>query len=49
MLYLEGRSYAEIADVLGITESNVGTKLNRLKQRMRSELASSEETQYDAR
>lgn len=43
VLYLEGRSYAEIAEVIGISESNVGTKLNRLKQRMRSELAASEE------
>ncbi len=35
MLYLEERSYQEIADILGITQTNVATKINRLKQRIR--------------
>ncbi len=35
LLYLEGRNYQEIAEVLGISETNVSTKLNRLKQRLR--------------
>ena len=35
----EERSYREIAEVLGITETNVGTKLDRLKQRIRRDLA----------
>ncbi len=39
LLYLEDRSYRDIADVLGMTETNVATKLNRLKQRIRTELA----------
>ena len=38
LLYLEERSYREIAEVLGITETNVATKLSRLKQRLREEL-----------
>lgn len=38
LLYLEGYAYQEIADVLGITETNVATRLNRLKARLRSEL-----------
>ena len=38
MLYLDDRSYREIADVLGISETNVATKISRLKQRLRSEL-----------
>lgn len=38
LLYLEDRSYREIADVLGISETNVATKISRLKQRIRSEL-----------
>ena len=32
LLYLDGLSYREMADVLGISESNVGVKLNRAKK-----------------
>ena len=39
LLYLEDRSYREIAEVLGITETNVATKINRLKQRIRTGIA----------
>jgi len=39
LLYLEDRSHREIAEVLGISESNVATKLGRLKQRLRGDLA----------
>lgn len=35
MLYLEELSYKEIADVLGLTEDNVGVKLNRIKTQLR--------------
>lgn len=38
LLYLEDRSYREIAEVLGLSETNVATKLHRLKQRVREEL-----------
>lgn len=37
MLYLDDRSYRDIADVLGISETNVATKLHRLKVRLRAE------------
>lgn len=40
MLHLDERSHREIAEVLGISESNVGTKLTRLKERLRNTLAS---------
>jgi RNA polymerase sigma factor (sigma-70 family) len=40
ILYLEDRSTREIAEVLGISESNVTTKLNRLKTRLREQFAS---------
>jgi RNA polymerase sigma-70 factor (ECF subfamily) len=33
---LEGMSYTEIADVLGITESNVGARLTRARQMLRA-------------
>jgi RNA polymerase sigma-70 factor (ECF subfamily) len=38
LLYLEDRSYSEIADVLGISETNVATKLNRIRQKLRGEM-----------
>ena len=40
LLYLDGNSYAEIASVLGITETNVATKINRLKNSMKQEFSS---------
>jgi RNA polymerase sigma-70 factor (ECF subfamily) len=41
LLYLEGNSYRDIAEVLGISESNVGTRLNRLKESLRQTAGSS--------
>ena len=38
LLYLEDHSYREMADVLGLSETNVATKISRLKQRLRQEL-----------
>ncbi len=38
LLYLDDHSYREIAAILGLTETNVATKLNRLKQRVREEM-----------
>jgi RNA polymerase sigma-70 factor (ECF subfamily) len=35
-LALEGMSYAEIGDVLGITESNAGARLTRARQMLRT-------------
>ena len=43
LLYLEDRSYHEIAEVLGISETNVATKINRLKQRIRTGIAETEQ------
>ena len=37
LLYLDGNSYQEIADVLGISETNVATKISRLKKEMKRE------------
>lgn len=39
LLYLDDHSHREIAAILGISESNVGTKINRLKQRVRERFA----------
>ena len=38
-LMLEGLSYSEIADVLGISETNVGARLTRARQMLRSRLS----------
>ena len=42
LLYLDGNNYREIADVLGISETNVATKINRLKNKMKQELGGAE-------
>ena len=42
LLYLEDRSYMEIADVLGISETNVATKINRIKNKLRSQMTATE-------
>ena len=39
LLYFDGNSYQEIADVLGISETNVATKISRLKKTMKQELS----------
>jgi RNA polymerase sigma factor (sigma-70 family) len=35
-LYLDELSYEEIADITGLSESNVGVKLNRIKQKLKN-------------
>jgi RNA polymerase sigma factor (sigma-70 family) len=38
LLYLEDKPQKEIAEILGITSTNVSTKISRLKQRIRTEI-----------
>lgn len=40
LLYLDGNNHAEIADVLGISQTNVATKISRIKQSLRRSVAS---------
>ena len=35
MLYLDEKSYKEIAEIMDLTESNVGVKLNRIKTKLK--------------
>jgi RNA polymerase sigma-70 factor (ECF subfamily) len=42
MLTLEGLSYAEIADVLGISETNVGARLTRAREKLRQILGTTD-------
>ena len=35
-LYLDERSYQQISEILGISESNVGVRLNRIKKKLKN-------------
>lgn len=39
LLYLDGNTYQEIAGIVGITETNVATKISRLKNKMKQEFS----------
>jgi RNA polymerase sigma-70 factor (ECF subfamily) len=43
LLYLDDHSYRDIAAILGITETNVATKLSRLKERLRQHFTRTKE------
>lgn len=38
MLYLDEKSYREIAEVLGITEGNVAVRINRIKKNLKEKI-----------
>ncbi len=38
ILYFEEKSYKEIADIVGISETNVATKLSRIKEKLKNEI-----------
>jgi RNA polymerase sigma-70 factor (ECF subfamily) len=35
LLYLEDKNYDEIAEIIGLTPTNVGSKINRIKDRLK--------------
>jgi RNA polymerase sigma-70 factor (ECF subfamily) len=43
ILYLEEYSYKEIAEIIGISESNTGVKINRIKNQLTKILANGQE------
>jgi RNA polymerase sigma factor (sigma-70 family) len=45
LLYLDGNNYQEIAEVMGISETNVATKISRLKSKMKQELGETAQAQ----
>jgi RNA polymerase sigma-70 factor (ECF subfamily) len=49
LLYLDDHSYRDIAAILGITETNVATKINRLKQRFARDARSLKEKAHGTR
>ncbi len=44
LLYLEDRNYTEMAEILGISETNVATKISRIKQKLRGQMTAVETT-----
>lgn len=38
LLYLESKTYREIAEILGITETNVASKINRIKEKLKQKM-----------
>lgn len=38
MLYLENKSYEEISQIIGISESNVGTRIARIKEKLKKQI-----------
>jgi RNA polymerase sigma-70 factor (ECF subfamily) len=49
LLYLDGNNYQEIAEVLGISETNVATKISRLKSKMKQEFRGTGQTESQAK
>lgn len=39
LLYLDNKSYKEIAEITGISESNVATKISRIKDKLKSKFS----------
>lgn len=40
-LLLEGKSYKEIADITGLADSNVGTRISRIKKKLKTKMTKS--------
>ena len=38
LLYLEGKSYDTIAEITGFTKTNVGTRLSRIKEKLKTQI-----------
>lgn len=39
LLYLEEKSYREIADILGLTETNIATRISRIRERLKKKFS----------
>ena len=46
LLYLGDKSYKEIAEITGITESNVATKINRIKEKLKTNFLTNQNNFY---
>ena len=41
LLYLEGKSHEEISNITGFTTSNVGTRISRIKEKLKRQISNS--------
>ena len=46
ILFLEAKSYKEICEILGITETNVATRINRIKESRKLKIINSNKQKY---
>jgi len=46
ILFLEAKSYKEIGEILGITETNVATRINRIKESRKLKIINSNKQKY---
>jgi RNA polymerase sigma-70 factor (ECF subfamily) len=44
LLYLDDKDYGEIAEILGISQTNVATKISRIKQKLRGQMTAAQTT-----
>lgn len=47
ILYLEDKSHAEIAEIAGISVTNAGTKINRIKEKLRKQFSQLNTPDYE--
>ena len=38
LLYLEGRNYEEISNITGFSTTNIGTRISRIKQKLKNQI-----------
>lgn len=43
LLWFESKSYKEIAEIVGISETNVATKISRIKEKLKQQFATSQQ------
>ncbi|RFM25748.1 RNA polymerase sigma factor [Deminuibacter soli] len=46
ILYFEEKTYREIADIIGITETNAATKISRIKEKLKQQMRNTQTKAY---
>lgn len=44
LLYLEGKNHEEIASIVGLSISNVGTKISRIREKLKTQIIKTKRT-----